>query len=88
MINRSYITQRMQNCFDYTDVRSRESSTSLEAQLLNLAGFELEDLIQRVDRELAQTLQTVPTNLDNGGGVLFIIITQFFATYRWSNNLY
>lgn len=67
MPNRSHITQEMQNYYDYTDVRSRNSPVSLEAQLLNLAGFELEDLIQRVNRELAQTLQTVPTNVDNGG---------------------
>lgn len=67
MINRSHITQRMQNYFDFTDVRSRENPVALEAQLLNLAGFELEDLTLRINRELSQTLQTVPTNVDNGG---------------------
>lgn len=67
MADRSWLTQRMQNYFDYTDVRSRENPVALESQLLNLAGFELEDLIQRINRELSQTLQTVPTNIDNGG---------------------
>lgn len=67
MVPRSYMTQRMQNYLDYSDVRSRESPVSLESQLLNLAGFEIEDLIQRVGRETTQSLQSTPVNIDNLG---------------------
>lgn len=57
----------MQNYFDHTDVRARKNSTSLEAQLLNLAAFELENLDLRITRENNLLLQTVPVNIDNGG---------------------
>lgn len=64
---RSHLLQKMQNYFDHSDVRSRENATALESQMLNLAAFELEDLTQRINRELVLTPQTVPTNIDNGG---------------------
>jgi hypothetical protein len=67
MTQRSHITQVMQNYFDATDVRSRANPTALENQLLNLAAIELEDLNMRLDREVTQTIQNVPTNIDNQG---------------------
>lgn len=66
-MNKSFYQQVMMNYFDYTDVRSRQNSTSLENQLLNMAAVELESLNLRSFRESAQTLETVPTNIDNGG---------------------
>src|SRR5271170_4986310 len=67
MVNRSHKTQEMQNYFDYTDVRSRSNPVALEAQMLNLAGFELESLDLRMNRENSHFLQTIPANIDNGG---------------------
>lgn len=64
---RSHITQIMQNYFDHSDVRSRENPYAIEAQILNIAASELEDLTLRITRESSLTLQTVPTNIDNGG---------------------
>lgn len=64
---RSHLTQIMQNYFDPSDVRSRENPYALENQLLNMAAVELENLILRIKRESSLTLQTVPTNIDNGG---------------------
>lgn len=66
-MNKSYYQQVMMNYWDHTDVRSRDNSTSIENQLLNMAAVELEDLNLRSFRESAQTLQTVPTNIDNEG---------------------
>ena len=57
----------MQNYFDPNDRRSRENPFCLEAQLLNLAAVPLEDLDLRITREINQTLQTVPLNIDNQG---------------------
>lgn len=67
MPTKSHTTQVMQNYFDWTDTRARKNPTSLENQLLNMAAVELEDLDLRSFRESAQTLNTVPTNIDNGG---------------------
>lgn len=67
MPNRSHITQIMQNYFDHTDVRARKNPTSIEAQLLNLAGFQLEALDLRITRENNLFLQNVPVNIDNRG---------------------
>src|ERR1700733_5667388 len=67
MIPHSFITQRMQNYFDHTDTRAREIPYTIEAQLLNMAAFELEDAILRINREVDQSLTTVPTNIDNLG---------------------
>jgi hypothetical protein len=67
MTIKSHTTQVLQNYLDATDVRSRENPTSLEAQLLNMAAVELDDLSIRVGRELSQSLQSVPLNIDNGG---------------------
>lgn len=67
MTIRSHTAQVLQNYLDATDVRSRENPTSLEAQLLNMAAVELDDLTMRVSRELNQSLQTVPLNIDNAG---------------------
>lgn len=64
---RSVTTQVMQNYFDINDRRSRENPTSLEAQLLNLAGVPLEDLDLRITREVNQSLQNVPVNIDSQG---------------------
>lgn len=63
----SYITQSLQNYFDETDSRSRANPNSLEAQILNMIAVEMEDLNLRASREISLTLQTVPTNIDNGG---------------------
>lgn len=67
MAHRSHITQILQNYFDSADRRSRESPTSIEIQLLNLAGVSLEDLNFRLYRETSQTLQNTPSNIDNRG---------------------
>lgn len=67
MTERSHVTQVMQNYLDSSDVRTRANPTALEAQLLNMAGIELESLIARINRETNQTLQTVPANIDNSG---------------------
>ncbi len=67
MTQRSYLTQVMQNYLDATDIRSRENPTSLDAQLLNMAGVELEDLTLRMNREAISTLLDVPVNIDNNG---------------------
>jgi hypothetical protein len=79
-MKRSHTTQVLQNYFDPTDRRSRESSTSLEAQLLNLAANPLEDLDLRITRENAQSLQTVPVNIDNGGVYYSGRVPQAFLT--------
>ncbi len=67
MTQRSHKTQVLQNYFDITDVRTRYNPTALEVQMLNLAGVELGDLDLRSNRELNQTLQTVPIGIDNLG---------------------
>lgn len=67
MTQRSHTTQVLQNYFDITDVRTRYNPTALEVQMLNLAGIELEGLGLRANRELNQTLQTVPSAIDNLG---------------------
>lgn len=66
-MNKSHYLQVMMNYFDHSDVRSRQNTTSLENQLLNMTAVELEDLNLRAFRESAQTLETVPTNIDNNG---------------------
>lgn len=80
MAERSHLTQIYQNYFDSTDVRSRESTASLEAQLLNLAAASQEDLVLRVARETTQTIQTVPLNLDNFGVYYSSTVPQAFLT--------
>jgi hypothetical protein len=80
MSHRSHLTQVMQNYFDQTDIRTRESPTSLEAQLLNLPAVELESLTLRIARETSQTLQTVPTNIDNGGVYNAYVVPDAFLT--------
>lgn len=64
---KSHLLQLMMNYWDSTDVRSRENPTALESQLLNMAAVEVEDLQLRITRETAQSLQTVPTNIDSSG---------------------
>src|SRR5271166_14799 len=67
MTQRSHVTQVLQNYFDITDIRTRYSPVSLEAQMLNMAGVELENLGLRANREINSSLQTVPIALDNLG---------------------
>jgi hypothetical protein len=64
---RSHLTQDLQNYFDPKDKRVREIPYTIDAQILNMAAVELEDLQFRINREHGRSFQTVPVNIDNTG---------------------
>jgi hypothetical protein len=65
---RSHWTQVLQNYLDWMDTRARQSSYSVEAQLLNVAAQQLEQSALRLDREQRDVYLTdCPANLDNSG---------------------
>jgi hypothetical protein len=66
-MHRSHLTQELQNYFDVKDPRVREVPYTIDAQLLNLAAVELEDLDLRLQRESGRALRTVALNIDNRG---------------------
>lgn len=64
----SWLTQKLQNYYDFKDPRIRASLYCIDAQLLNMFATELEDLQLRVLREInARSLENCPLNLDNNG---------------------
>src|SRR3954470_376348 len=66
-MHRSHLTQELQNYFDVKDPRVREGPYTIDAQLLNLAAVELEDLDLRMQRESGRALRAVALNIDNRG---------------------
>jgi hypothetical protein len=67
-MHRAHKTQDLLNYFDEKDVRVREIPYTLDAQLLNAAAIQLEDVELRLKREIdARVLATTPVHLDNRG---------------------
>jgi hypothetical protein len=67
-MKKSHTIQQMLNYFDSNDTRVRENSTTIDAQLLNVAAEQLDDLEQRTTREIqARSIHSVPACIDNRG---------------------
>lgn len=67
-MHRSHTTQELLNYFDESDVRTRETPWTIEAQLLNAAACAIDEADVRLSRE-ADSVRPgrVPLNLDNRG---------------------
>jgi len=79
-MHKSHKLQDLLNYFDEKDVRVRELPYTLDAQLLNAAAEQLEDVELRLTRECdARTLATTPVQLDNRGVYRAVRLTNDLA---------
>jgi hypothetical protein len=79
-LRRSHRLQEMLNYFDDKDIRVRELPNTLDAQLLNTAAVQLDELDLRLNRETdSRGLAATPVQADNRGVYYSVRVPNSFA---------